>query len=95
MGSDGDRRIQRVEQVTIAVVAHIVKLRAAVSLIDGAHDCRDRLMGREGQKRIIRLALAILSELGYEHKTDRAVRRAIKFKLEGAGIGFVDTGIED
>ena len=52
------------------------------------HEARDRLMGKEGEKRIIRLCLVTLAELGYEHKTDRAIRRAIAFKLRGPGIGF-------
>ena len=52
------------------------------------HDARDRLMGKDGEKRIIRLALVTLAELGYEHKTDRAVRRAIAYKMRSAPIGF-------
>ena len=88
MSNGEDRRVQRVEQITLAVVAAIVRMRQAVSMIDGGHEARDRLMGKEGEKRIIRLCLVTLAELGYEHKTDRAIRRAIAFKLRGPGIGF-------
>lgn len=88
MSNGEDRRVQRVEQITVAVVASIAKLRASLSTIDGGHEAVARLMGKEGEKRIIRLAMNCMTELGYEHKTDRAIRRAIAYKLRSAPIGF-------
>ena len=85
---DEAARVQRVEQITVAVVAALSRLRGSLSTIDGGHVAVDRLMGREGEKRIIRLALVTLNELGFEHKTDRTVRRAIAYKLRGPPIGF-------
>lgn len=89
-----DRRTQRVEQITVAVVASISKLRGSLSTIDGGHDAVDRLMGREGEKRIIRLVMQIMSELGFEYKTDRTIRRAIAYKLRAPPIGFTHVDID-
>ncbi len=86
--SNDDRRTQRVEQVTVAVVAALSRMRASLSTIDGGHKYVDRLMGREGERRIIKITLDLLNELGIHHKTDRTARRAIAYKLRGPGIGF-------
>jgi hypothetical protein len=83
-----DQDLQRVEHVTQAVVVAISRLRAAFTTIDGGHEFVAPLMGREGEKRIIRIALNILGEIGIQHKTDRTVRRAIAYKLRAPPIGF-------
>lgn len=89
-----DHRIQRVEQVTVAVVAAISRMRTSISTIDGGHVFVSRLMGRDGERRIIGLAMTILSELGINHKTDRTVRRAIAIKLRDPPIGFTSVEVE-